>query len=289
MSLFTSLVVGAIIFAAIVSNFQRITTSQEAKYNRKSSQEIDYLYRSHLDNIPNNIDYKTNLGINGGVNPAVYLGPDSDRDGITDEAEINFGTNPFNPDTDNDGESDGSEIINGTDPLNPEEGGVKEPPPATIEEPPDNEQPPTTLITVDAFDKEVRSITHNSYDWQEYLIASNNEDISFHISFTAKNTNSQDATLTISDYIAPGIIYTPNSGKLYVGDNEPITLADSWVNGHNIGILADTDTPIEISIIFDAKTSLAIPTAGMTTLNRAMLVAPGNLETDTVHVQIKPS
>ncbi len=44
---------------------------------------------------------------------------DSDGDGLTDDDEINRGTNPNNPDTDGDGRNDGLEVNEGTDPLNP--------------------------------------------------------------------------------------------------------------------------------------------------------------------------
>ncbi|HEO72324.1 MAG TPA: carboxypeptidase regulatory-like domain-containing protein [Candidatus Hydrogenedentes bacterium] len=44
---------------------------------------------------------------------------DSDGDGLTDEEEIELGTNPRNPDTDYDGMPDGWEVDNGLDPLDP--------------------------------------------------------------------------------------------------------------------------------------------------------------------------
>ncbi len=43
--------------------------------------------------------------------------PDSDRDGLSDEAEFVVGTDPGNPDSDGDGIPDGAEIQNGTNPL----------------------------------------------------------------------------------------------------------------------------------------------------------------------------
>jgi len=41
---------------------------------------------------------------------------DTDGDGLSDEAEIFYGTNPFNPDTDGDGVSDGAEVRQGSNP-----------------------------------------------------------------------------------------------------------------------------------------------------------------------------
>lgn len=46
---------------------------------------------------------------------------DTDKDGLADEDEESYGTDPKNPDTDNDGYSDYEELILGTDPLTPNE------------------------------------------------------------------------------------------------------------------------------------------------------------------------
>lgn len=47
---------------------------------------------------------------------------DSDQDGLSDEEEKNYGTDPNNVDTDGDGYSDGAEIKSGYDPLKPAPG-----------------------------------------------------------------------------------------------------------------------------------------------------------------------
>ncbi|WP_424221035.1 inverse autotransporter beta domain-containing protein, partial [Buttiauxella gaviniae] len=52
------------------------------------------------------------------------VNPDSDGDGLTDEEELEHGTDPNNPDTDGDGISDKDEITNGTDPLDPNDPGA---------------------------------------------------------------------------------------------------------------------------------------------------------------------
>lgn len=44
------------------------------------------------------------------------LPQDTDRDGLNDYLEMNYGTDPFNPDTDGDGFSDGDEVFAGFDP-----------------------------------------------------------------------------------------------------------------------------------------------------------------------------
>jgi hypothetical protein len=49
---------------------------------------------------------------------------DTDEDGLSDDREIEFGTDPFNWDSDGDELSDGDEVLNwGTDPLNPDTDG----------------------------------------------------------------------------------------------------------------------------------------------------------------------
>jgi flagellar basal body rod protein FlgC len=45
---------------------------------------------------------------------------DSDRDGLSNQAETKFKVDPANPDTDNDGLSDPFEILLGFDPLHPD-------------------------------------------------------------------------------------------------------------------------------------------------------------------------
>ena len=55
----------------------------------------------------------------GAENPLPTSTDDSDSDGLTDEQEKQWGTDPHNPDTDGDGIYDGVEIANGTNPNGP--------------------------------------------------------------------------------------------------------------------------------------------------------------------------
>ena len=57
-----------------------------------------------------------------GLNNDLYLiTTDPDGDGLTDDVERNYGTDPYVPDTDGDSLFDGQEITYyGTDPLNPD-------------------------------------------------------------------------------------------------------------------------------------------------------------------------
>ena len=51
------------------------------------------------------------------LDPCDDLGGDCDGDGLTNEDEIQIGTDPTNPDTDGDGIDDGIEVFTGSDPL----------------------------------------------------------------------------------------------------------------------------------------------------------------------------
>lgn len=67
----------------------------------------------------------TNKEINTKEEPKQVLSAqntDTDNDGLTDEAEKIYNTDPFDPDTDNDGHLDGEEVRNGYDPTIPAPG-----------------------------------------------------------------------------------------------------------------------------------------------------------------------
>lgn len=51
------------------------------------------------------------------ISPSSTL--DSDRDGLTDQDEVKYQTNPLNPDTDGDSYTDGAEVQKGYDPRGP--------------------------------------------------------------------------------------------------------------------------------------------------------------------------
>lgn len=74
---------------------------------------------------------------------------DSDQDGLTDEEEYSYGTNPHEADTDRDGYNDGAEVIAGYDPLKPAPGDKLSP-----EEKDDQTQIKTELLTADTADTE---------------------------------------------------------------------------------------------------------------------------------------
>lgn len=54
--------------------------------------------------------------------PSESYNIDSDKDGLSDQVEKVYKTDPNNPDTDKDGHNDGDEVKNGFDPLNPKTG-----------------------------------------------------------------------------------------------------------------------------------------------------------------------
>ena len=73
-------------------------------------------------------DFMPSVGVNwkwGARVPAKYVvsggALDTDGDGLTDQEELQLGTDPKNPDTDGDGLTDGEEVkVYKTDPLNPD-------------------------------------------------------------------------------------------------------------------------------------------------------------------------
>lgn len=92
--------------------------------------------------------------------PAV-LTFDQDGDGLTDEAEARFGTDPLNPDTDGDGYNDGDEVKNNFSPIGP---GVLERQPAPMDQAILNNRPIEQPRFAGAVDREgikVQEITAN--------------------------------------------------------------------------------------------------------------------------------
>jgi sugar lactone lactonase YvrE len=68
--------------------------------------------------------------------------PDNDADGLTDDLELLFGTDPNNPDTDGDGRNDADELfIDDTDPRDPSNGAGLEEPPTSEERIPFDPEP----------------------------------------------------------------------------------------------------------------------------------------------------
>ena len=65
------------------------------------------------------VDVNDNESIASNELPLHVNVPDSDGDGLSDQEEISYGTDPNNPDTDGDGVSDGIEVGQGTSPRDP--------------------------------------------------------------------------------------------------------------------------------------------------------------------------
>lgn len=62
------------------------------------------------------------INLSQAQNNAYNVFIDQDQDGLTDQEELLYGTDPTNPDTDEDGYQDGKEINSGYDPLKPAPG-----------------------------------------------------------------------------------------------------------------------------------------------------------------------
>ncbi len=102
----------------ITSNMATVPASQEGSTNTtdivsQSTAPVDASWSV-------NNDWKTEHF--GGSNcPESNCGGDADpdKDRLTNNDEVRYGTDPLNPDTDGDGKLDGDEVASGTDPLKP--------------------------------------------------------------------------------------------------------------------------------------------------------------------------
>lgn len=115
------LVAGALVGYNYLTNKNKNTNATvnaniEANANIAINQNINANLNANANiNLNSNINLNANLNsnINAGVNTNVNTATtDSDNDGLTDEKESLYGTNPNNPDTDSDGYKDGTEIEN---------------------------------------------------------------------------------------------------------------------------------------------------------------------------------
>lgn len=70
-------------------------------------------------NTATNTNTQVNTNINTNVAPNTNTSSDPDEDGLSNQEETTYGTNPNVADTDNDGYLDGDEVENGYNPLGP--------------------------------------------------------------------------------------------------------------------------------------------------------------------------
>ncbi len=80
---------------------------------------LDQLYYSFYNEVSSTIEFidEAELTELDKTADEEQLEMDSDNDGLTDEEEAQYGTDPDNPDTDGDGYLDGEEVRNGYDPI----------------------------------------------------------------------------------------------------------------------------------------------------------------------------
>lgn len=111
---------------------------------------------------------------------------DSDQDGLSDEEEKAYGTDPNNADSDGDGYSDGAEIMSGYDPLKPSPGDRVV-----------TEETSSSIIEMQ------ESVTANGEDetgttTDEVVVEENlTNEVSFQVANMINNSGSEDGSITI--------------------------------------------------------------------------------------------
>ena len=254
-----SIVVGSVIYY-----YRRETTSIEDKYMYRDSEEIDALYhQTYLDK--SFLDGDTVLYSDDTVrDDAIYKNytvpnpyGDIDGDGLTNQQEYEYGTDPFELDTDGDRVNDKDEIDQGTQPDNPDSDGdgisdgqdpyPNDPTKGGAGSPPgdggggDSSQP---VLAVNQFYKhvcnnadELCDPNQGKDDWKQFVYAKPGDLISFFI-YIQLNTSDLtiDDTATLTDFFGSNLEYR-NNAMLRINNDEIIMLDDfqypngAWYSG----------------------------------------------------------
>lgn len=273
-----SIVVGSVIYY-----YRRETTSIEDKYMYRDSEEIDALYhQTYLDR--SFLEDDTLLYSNDAVRDDAIIknykvpnpGGDIDEDGLTNQQEYEYGTDPFEQDTDGDGINDKDEIDNGTQPDNPDSDGdgisdgqdpyPNDPTKGGAGSPSGDgdsggigDQP---IPAINQFYKHVCNNADESCDpnqvkddWKQFVYAEPGDLISFFIYIqltTSDLTNDSSATLT--DFFGSNLEYH-NNAMMRINNGEIIMLDDfqypygEWYNG--LPLFIDTEDTMIYEIYFE--------------------------------------
>jgi len=102
-------VAAAAIIASVVSTYARETSGMTERWSGKTVAQRDCGQGIPTQQLAGTIAPD--------ANPCAITADDTDGDGISNDEEKTYGTDPNNPDTDGDGWGDGVEILNGTSPT----------------------------------------------------------------------------------------------------------------------------------------------------------------------------
>lgn len=252
---FVTVIVGLVAIASIATYFQRTTRFMETKYLNRSSNHIDALYVDPIKNITEDDYYKDNIIYDGEFTPFTHLclinDEDDDNDGLSNEVEINLGTDCRSPDTDGDGVADGDD----TDPLDFNTGGIK----TTFSFDPIIIPPLSSgALIVKEFYKNVINITQGETQWQNYIKAAPNDLLRFLVHVTVENTHTSEIkSATLYDIFQAGELTYTNNLQLFINNVEqPYSelLDYSWYNGYHISALPTETKTYEIYFTATVKT-----------------------------------
>jgi len=122
---------------------------------------------------------------NSSSDKSVFL--DSDQDGLSDEEEKMYGTDPENKDTDGDGYSDGTEVKSGYDPLKPAPGDK-----IINQKQPDSEPEMSGAV---------KGVTDENGETEESQAESKNltEEVSYKVAELVSGTDPENQEITLED------------------------------------------------------------------------------------------
>lgn len=280
----TTTIIAVVLTAALISQYQRETTSVEDKYTNRSSAEIDATYhQSYLD--PNLITEDSFYDDNIIGSSEVAGSPiatqassnpnDFDEDGLPNATD----PDPRNPDTDGDGLIDGQDPAP-TDPVI----GQTAPPPA----PPIDQTKPAGELEIHNFYTNVRDLNRGQIQWSSYTEAKPGDRLAFIVYAELINTSSNiDYEATIVDQLQLARLkYDNSSATIEINGGQPQTLAgNGWMNGYTVKVPAGQTKIVEIR--FNAIATLNTPDQIIVATNFAFVTTTSdNKKTDTAFVTI---
>lgn len=283
-----------IVVSSVMYYYTRETTSIEDKYMYRESEEIDTLYhQTYLDRsfLDDGITLYSDDTVRDDAIDKSYTVPDPfgdiDEDGLSNQEEYEYGTDPFEVDTDGDGlgdkdeidsgttqpdnpDTDGDGISDGQDPFpnDPTKGGAGSPPGSDGSGGTEDEQ--SSALVLNQFYKHVCNNADEFCDpnegkdaWKQFVYAEPGDLISFfiYIQLNTSDSNNNYAA-TLADFFGSNLAYH-NNAILRINNEEIIELDDfqyqngAWYNGLTLPVgIGDTMTyEIYFETIFQPQLS----------------------------------